>query len=342
MPTRRKKTQLPVAHEQPYDSSFKALLDDQTLALLSLFLEEEVISAHELKESIFKREMVKPALRVDCAYTIRSRKNEQGPINNEILHMEFETAPTLEIGERMSEYRMLPCRKHKQPIVQVLVCPFETPYLPMPPYRMQREDGELLLESRYKVVALWKCEVSELLTKGWVELYALLPAMKGATYEVLAQGIKAMRTFYAADEGRLCTHLLWFGTLLARTTTVSQEDKERTRREMNEFESLLDSNPFVRQRFAKGRAEGLTEGEAKGHAEGLTEGEAKGREEGLAEGLQEALVTAVELRFPTLLNLAQERARRVKEPAVLKFVLKSIKATPSEEMARTLLETLAA
>ena len=103
---------------------------------------------------------------------------------------------------------------------------------------------------------------------------------------------------------------------------------------MNEFESLHDANPFVRRRFPKGRAEGLAEGEAKGLAEG--------REEGLAEGLQEALVTVVELRFPSLLDLAQERARRVKEPAVLKFVLKGIKATPSEETARTLLETLAA
>src|SRR5438876_1455793 len=175
MPARRKKTQLPAAHEQPYDSSFKALLDDQTLALLSFFLEEEVLSANEVKESIFKREMVKPALRVDCAYAIRSRKTEQGPINNEIVHMEFETAPTLDMGERMSEYRVLLRRKHKLPIVQVLVCPFETPYLPTPPYRMERDDGEMLLESRYKVIALWKCEASKLLANEWVELYALLP-----------------------------------------------------------------------------------------------------------------------------------------------------------------------
>jgi hypothetical protein len=64
--------------------------------------------------------------------------------------------------------------------------------------------------------------------------------------------------------------------------------------------------------------------------------------EGEAKGLQEALLFAVEFRFPTLLGLAQEKAERVKQPEVLKFVLKGLKAAQSEEAARLLLETLAA
>jgi hypothetical protein len=53
---------------QPYDTSFKALLDDQTIAMLSFFFGEEVLSAQEAKESLFKRETIKTALRVDCAW----------------------------------------------------------------------------------------------------------------------------------------------------------------------------------------------------------------------------------------------------------------------------------
>ncbi len=102
---------------------------------------------------------------------------------------------------------------------------------------------------------------------------------------------------------------------------------------MNEFESLLDDSPLVQQRVAKGRAEGV--------AEGLAEGEAKGRAEGEAKGLQEALLFAIEFRFPTLLSLAQERAERVKLPEVLKFALRGLKAAQSEEAARLLLETMA-
>src|SRR5205823_3862853 len=150
----------------------------------------------------------------------------------------------------------------------------------------------------------------------------------------------AMKAFYVGDESRLCMHWLWFGTLLDRTTTVSQEDKERTRIEMSESESLLDSNPFVRARVAKGVARGRAEAlaevearEAKARAEALAEveaREAKVRAEALAEGLQEALVVTVELRFPALLALAQERVRQTKEPETLRFVLKGVKTAPSE------------
>jgi hypothetical protein len=225
---------------------------------------------------------------VDCAYVIRSRKYGQQQVRSYVGQMEFETAPTLEIEDRLLEYYALLRRKHKQPIVQVLVCPFETSKLPRPPHQIKLEDGEVLLENRYRVVALWQREASELLASGRVELYSLLPAMKGATSPLLSEGLKAMKAFYAGDESRLCMHLLWFSTLLGRTTTVNEEDK----------------------------------------------GEAK--------GLQEALLFAVEFRFPTLLGLAQERAERVKQPEVLKFVLRGLKAAQSEEAARLLLETLAA
>lgn len=51
----------PVAHEQPYDSSFKALLDDQTLAVLSFLFGEHIEDAHELKVNDFRSlESVRP------------------------------------------------------------------------------------------------------------------------------------------------------------------------------------------------------------------------------------------------------------------------------------------
>src|SRR2546426_7281598 len=100
MPRKRKTTEPPATREQPYDSSFRALIDDQPLAMLSSFFGEEIIAAKELKESIFKRDVVKPALRVDCVYDVVSRKSEQGPLRRYVGHMEIETAPTAEIGDR--------------------------------------------------------------------------------------------------------------------------------------------------------------------------------------------------------------------------------------------------
>ena len=95
---------------------------------------------------------------------------------------------------------------------------------------------------------------------------------------------------------------------------------------MTESESLLDSNPFVRDRVARGEAKG----------------EARGRAEGEAKGLQEALIITVELRFPSLLDLAQERAKRAQQPDVLKVVLRGINSATSEEIARAFLDSLAA
>ncbi len=104
----------------------------------------------------------------------------------------------------------------------VLVCPFETANLPPAPNEVALEDGEVQITHHFRVVALWKREATELLAKGWVELYALLPAMKGATFALLSEALKAMRVFYAHDESRLRTHLLWFDTFLNRTTMGSR------------------------------------------------------------------------------------------------------------------------
>jgi hypothetical protein len=337
MPRKRKPTEPPASREQPYDSSLRPLIEDQALPMLSYLFGEEVLWAQELRESLFKQDVVKPALRVDCLYDMMSRKSEQGPLRRYIGHVELETAPTEEIGKRMLDYRSTLHRKHNRPIGQVLACLFETTTVPPAPYFMQHEDGEVLLESRYRVIALWQEDASSLLAAGKAELYALLPTMKGATYEVLTQGIKAMRALYAGNEDRLRMHLLWFDTLLGRTTTVSEQDKERIRIEMSEHESLLDYSPFVQGRVAKARAEERAEALAE-----IEQARTKALAEGEARGLQEALVTVVELRFPTLLTLAQEKAKQVERPDTLKFALQGVKTASSEEVARSFLELLAA
>jgi hypothetical protein len=317
-----KKGETTVAQEQPYDSTFKALLDDVTLVLLSFLFGEVILFAQELKESLSKQDTIKPVLRVDCVYLIHRRSRQK----SEVGHVEFETAPGKNIGTRLLEYTGILHNKYDKPVVQVLVCPFETPNLPTPPYQMKSEE-EVLLERHYRVVALWKYEARMFIEQEQVELYALLPTMKGATYELLAQALSDMRAFHAGNETRLCNHLLWFDALLGRTTTVTREDKRRVRQTMiDEFRSLLDEGYFVQKRVAEGRAEG----------------EAKGREEGLTEGLQEALLMVIESRFPTLLDFAHKQVKQAKGPEALRLVLKGVTTASGEEYARLLLELLVA
>src|SRR5712692_6217201 len=101
------------AHEQPYDSSFKAFLDDQTLAALSFLYDEIIEDAQELKEGLLKQDTIKPALRVDCAYMVHNREQGTEPF---VAHVEFETAPTSEIEARLLEYFALLYRKYRKPV----------------------------------------------------------------------------------------------------------------------------------------------------------------------------------------------------------------------------------
>ena len=62
--------------------------------------------------------------------------------------------------------------------------------------------------------------------------------------------------------------------------THERKRQNKTRKDMNDFHSLLDEGQFVQERVAESRAEGLREGQAKGHEEGLTQDLQEGREEG--------------------------------------------------------------
>jgi predicted transposase YdaD len=107
---------------------------------------------------------------------------------------------------------------------------------------------------------------------------------------------------------------------------------------VNEFRSLLDEGYFVQMRAAESRQEGLAEGLAQGLEKGLEEG----LEKGLEQGLTEALLMVTELRFPALLELAQQRVRQPRPSGDLRLVLKGVKNATSEEAARNILDLLAA
>lgn len=269
------------------------------------FFVEGIEYQQELSEKALK-----PSLTVDSIYLIK----HDGVL--EILHVEIETEPKSEMPHRMLEYYGILHRKHKKAIISLVVCPFRT-NIADPPLLIT-SGGEEVLVFHYRVIRLWTYKAQKYLDQHMVSIYALLPTMDGADYEMLAQALDEMKAWYVGQPKRLATHLLWFGTFLYRTDTVSSEDKERIAEKMENLDSLLDENPFVQKRRAEGK------------------------EEGLAEGLQKALITVVEGRFPLLVELAQQRVPQVTKPDTLNLLLKGITAAPDEATARWLLDTLAA
>ncbi len=89
------------------------------------------------------------------------------------------------------------------------------------------------------------------------------------------------------------------------------------------FEKLLEQDPYIQQQRALGFAEGKAF--------------ARGRAEGEMQALQRVLVNIVIARFPTLLDLAQQRAAQTKTPEALHQVILWAVTAPDEHIARFIL-----
>jgi len=98
------------------------------------------------------------------------------------------------------------------------------------------------------------------------------------------------------------------------------------------FDSLLEQNPYIQE--LKNRVAAEAKGKAEGKAEGEAEGEVK--------GLQVAVIEIVRRRFPSLLDIAQQRVERVRKPDALSQFVGQISTAPDEATAAWLITTLAA
>lgn len=290
--------------QQVYDTSFKSLLQDQTREILSFFV-EGIEYQQELSEKALK-----PSLNVDSVYLVK----RDGVL--EILHVEIETEPKSEMPHRMLEYYGILYRKHKKTIISLVVCPFRT-NIADPPLRVAA-GGKEVLAFHYQVIRLWTYKAREYLDKHMVSIYALLPTMGGADYEMLAQALDEMKEWYTGQPKRLATHLLWFGTFLYRTDTVSPEDKGRIAKKMENLDSLLEQNPYVQKKSAEAE------------------------EKGEIKALQRSVVNIVKRRFPALTDLAQQQVAQINKPDVLDYLIEQVSTAPDEAMIRQLLRPSAA
>ncbi len=277
-------------------------------------------------------EALKPSsLRTDRFYQVMQR----GKIK--VAHIELETAPDSELPYRMLEYFAILYKHHRKPIIPVVIYPFQT-RVPESPLRIMDDEEEILI-FHYHIIALWEYEAQEYLDKHRVGIYALLPTMAGANYAILSKALDEMNEWYAEQPRRLTDHLLWFGTLLYRTTIVSVADKERLRKKMQDFESFLEQNPFVQKKKEEGIEIGIEQGREQGREEGREEGREKGVIEGEIKASQKAVVTIVEGRFPELVELAQRKVTNIIKIDALALMIRMVSTAPDEATARFILNT---
>jgi predicted transposase YdaD len=89
------------------------------------------------------------------------------------------------------------------------------------------------------------------------------------------------------------------------------------------YDNLWDQSAIIQQMRAASKQEGREEGKV----------------EGETETLQKVIVDTVEVRFPSLLDLAQRKVRTISVPEKLHQLYIQILKAPNEENARALLAT---
>ncbi len=230
---------------QRYDNSLKTLLQGQAEEVFRA-LALDVFVDQELCE-----EALKPPLRADRVYRVRLY-NEPA-----ILHTELESGADGEMLKRMLEYCGILYRKHRLPVISVVIYPFRTT-LPSTPLKVT-VGPETLLTFHCRLIALWELRARDFIDKRAVPVYALLPTMDGATYALLKQALDEMKAWYGEQHRRFGEQLLLFDVFLQRSDTVSEKDKKGITEVLNMFDHLLEESRFVKRAEAKGSIETLRE-----------------------------------------------------------------------------------
>ncbi len=255
-------------------------------------------------------------LRADLVYFIHYENEPH------ILNMELQTNSDSDMPARMLRYHVGLHLDYKLPVISVILYLFETS-VPASPYR-ELSGGKEQLTFHYRVIALWTLEAREYVERRAIYMYTFLPGMKGANVTLLKEAIDGMKQRYTQKQ--LARHLTRFRTILHRSTMLTDADKQLVEDYMQSYDSLLDSDPYIQQKIAEKAAEQA--------AKQATEGEIR--------ALQQVALEAVEEQFPALLDQARERVVQVKQPDLLRLLVKQIYKAPDEKTARWLLETLAA
>ncbi len=167
-----------------------------------------------------------------------------------------------------------------------MLYPFETS-IPEPVFQTEAS-SKTRIRFDHNVLCLWTIEAEPFLSRRIVSMYTLLPAMKDITASMLVQAIAEMEQAYTGDHLR--RHLRRFRTILRRSRTLSEQDKQIVEGKMRSYDSLLESDPEIQQMKAQVR--------------------------------QEDVVFVVETRFPALVEIAQRQVVRLNKNDDLQRLMK--------------------
>jgi predicted transposase/invertase (TIGR01784 family) len=301
-------------YQQPYDTSMKAMLQEDAPEIVSQFLPGAIfIDALDV-------EILPAIVRADQVYHILYHDLPH------ILHLEFQSTSDEEMPERLLQYHVGLLGKHKQPVVSIVIYLFKC-VTPISPFRELSGKREILT-FYYQVLELWQFDARQYLQKHAMSMYSLLPTMKNADPSLLMQALEELIVYYKDNEAKLLRRVLWFSTLLKHIEkdAKSPSDFEKVRKRLDLFDKLLEENDLViRQR-----------------ALGLEEGERKGKKEGEIQSSQQILLDFLQARYPALVEQAEPRITQTTDFDTLRKIIKLLFNTTDEQNAYQVLDALLA
>src|SRR5437660_2740515 len=114
---------------QSYDSSLKALVQQQAPDMLPLFLPGVVY------EETLNVEVIRPTMRVDKVYKVGYRGTEH------ILHLEFESGADSHMCSRLLAYNSMLYLDHRLPVISMIIYTFRTKMAESPLLVMSGEEA---------------------------------------------------------------------------------------------------------------------------------------------------------------------------------------------------------
>ena len=177
----------------------------------------------------------------------------------------------------------------------------------------------------FRVLPLWDIDGRQYVEQHKISMYTLLPMMQNVDATMLLQAIEELIEYSKGDESKLERRLLWLSTFLRRAEVMPPLEKQRVLERLKMFDELLEQDEFVQKRHERGLQQGRLEGKI------------EGKEEGQIEAFQMMLVDVVKDKFPSLEDLAQQRAEQTRKVDALREVIRLINAVNDENTVRIIL-----
>ncbi len=259
-----------------------------------------------------------------------------------ILHIEFETHSRPGMQKRLWEYNVMATYKFDLPVLSIVIYLHKANKLAKPLYKWKWYNKKVIHSFDFRVVKLWEIATDDLLQSGLKGLLPLAPLTReGHREEVVDAVIEGL--LLAGEQSY--SELFGIAFVLASYVFDKEEEQPRIYRRFSMAGDFLRDTWGYKMIYQEGLQEGVQKGLQEGVQKGLQEGVQKGHQEGLQEGVQkgvqnqkQTLLSFVEVRYPSLLQLAEEQVAKIQDLLLLqKLHLKVTLAKDEQEAGGYLL-----